>query len=100
MLLRLNSATKPVRLSWVFAPGWARISSASPIRAPKLKSTRVALDGDEETVVILAMRRSLGKGVRWHNSLWYYDAEDGSPTKLSTTDNDGLAFTTGIRVGF
>ena len=64
------------------------------------KSTRVALDGDEETVVILAMRRSLGKGVRWHNSLWYYNAEDGSPTKLSTTDNDGLAFTTGIRVGF
>ena len=64
------------------------------------KSTRVALDGDEETVVILAMRRSLGKGVRWHNSLWYYDAQDGSPTKLSTTDNDGFAFTTGIRVGF
>jgi len=66
----------------------------------EVKSTRVALDGDEETVMILAMRRSLGKGVRWHNSLWYYNAEDGSPTKLSTTDNDGLAFTTGIRVGF
>jgi len=66
----------------------------------EVQSTRVALDGDEETVMILAMRRSLGKGIRWHNSLWYYNAEDGSPTKDSTTDNDGFAFTTGIRVGF
>lgn len=58
-------------------------------------STVAATNGDEETVVILAMRRSLGKGIRWHNSLWYYNAEDGSPTKLSTTDNDGLAFKIG-----
>jgi hypothetical protein len=63
-------------------------------------STVVATDGDEETVVVFGHRRSLGKGIRWHNSLWYYDAEDGSPTKLATTDNDGIAFTTGIRVGF
>ena len=63
-------------------------------------STVAATNGDEETVVILAMRRSLGKGVRWHNSLWYYNAEDGNTTPVAGADNDGFAFTTGIRVGF
>lgn len=65
-------------------------------------STIAANNGDEETVVALSMRRSLGKGVRWHNTLFYYDAEDGdtAPAAGAVTSNDGFAFTTGIRVGF
>ena len=38
--LATELAREPIRLSWVFAPGWARISSASPIRAPKLNRPR------------------------------------------------------------
>ena len=63
-------------------------------------STDTAVDGDEETVVALAMRRTLGKGVSWHNTLYYYDAEDGDASATGFTKNDGLAFTTGIRLGF
>jgi len=50
----------------------------------------------------LAMRRKLGKGISWHNTLFYYDAEDGNATPAAgaVTSNDGFAFTTGIKVGF
>ena len=63
-------------------------------------STDTAVNGDEETVVALAMRRTLGKGVSWHNTLYYYDAQDGDASATGFTKNDGFAFTTGIRVGF
>ena len=61
-----------------------------------------AQNGDEETTVALAMRRKLGKGISWHNTLFYYDAEDGNATPAAgaVTSNDGFAFTTGIKVGF
>jgi outer membrane protein OmpU len=66
----------------------------------EVDSTRADRDNDEETVIVVGHRMALGKGIRWHNSIWFYDAEDGNPNKLPTTDNDGMAFTTGLRVGF
>jgi hypothetical protein len=61
-----------------------------------------AQNGDQETTMALAMRRKLGKGISWHNTLFYYDAEDGNATPAAgaVTSNDGFAFTTGIKVGF
>jgi len=65
-------------------------------------SPTATVDGDEESYIVAAMRRTLGKGVKWHNTLYYYDAEDGdtAPAAGAITSNDGFAFTTGIRVGF
>jgi|GEM_PF-1532163 len=65
-------------------------------------SPTASVDGDEESYIVAAMRRTLGKGVTWHNTLYYYDAEDGdpSPAAAAVTKNDGFAFTTGIRLGF
>jgi outer membrane protein OmpU len=63
-------------------------------------SVSTTVNGDEETVVALAMRRTLGKGVSWHNTLYWYDAEDGNPAATGFKSNDGLAFTTGIQVRF
>ena len=65
----------------------------------KASSTVAARDGDEASVFVLAMRRSLGKGVKWHNTLYYLDSENGGPT-LAAEGNDGVAFTTGIQVRF
>jgi outer membrane protein OmpU len=61
-----------------------------------------AQSGDEETTMALAMRRTLGKGISWHNTLFYYDAEDGNaaPAAGDVTSNDGFAFTTGIQLKF
>ena len=56
----------------------------------KASSTVAARDGDEASVFVLAMRRSLGKGVRWHNTLYYLDSENGGPT-LAAEGNDGVA---------
>jgi len=58
-----------------------------------------AVDGDNTSVFVLAMRRSLGKGVKWHNTLYYLDSENGGPT-LAVEGNDGFALTTGIQVKF
>jgi len=65
-------------------------------------SKTATIDGDEETFIVAAMRRTLGKGVTWHNTLYYYDAQDGDPSPAATavTKNDGLGFTTGIKLGF
>ncbi len=62
-------------------------------------SEDAAVDGDNASVFVLAMRRSLGKGVKWHNTLYYLDSENGGPT-LAVEGNDGFAFTTGIQVNF
>ena len=65
-------------------------------------SRTVSVDGDEESYIVAAMRRTLGKGVSWHNTLYYYNAEDGdsAPAAGAVTKNDGFAFTTGLRLGF
>ena len=63
----------------------------------------VAQNGDEETYIVAAMRRTLGKGVSWHNTLYYYDAEDGNAALAGAgvvTSNDGFAFTTGLALSF
>jgi hypothetical protein len=44
------------------------------------KSRTAAIDGDEESIIAAAMRRKLGKGVTWHNTVYYYDAQDGDPS--------------------
>ena len=62
-------------------------------------SDDAAVDGDNASVYVAAMRRSLGKGVKWHNTLYYIDSENGGTT-LAVEGNDGFAFTTGIQVKF
>jgi hypothetical protein len=62
-------------------------------------STVAATNGDEASVFVAAMRRKLGKGVSWHNTLYYLDSENGGPT-LAAEGNDGFAVTTGIQVKF
>jgi len=65
-------------------------------------STVSTVDGDNLSLVVLAMRRSLGKGVDWHNTLYYADLEDGdsAPAAGAWTSNNGFAFTTGIALKF
>jgi outer membrane protein OmpU len=65
-------------------------------------STVSTVDGDNLSLVVLAMRRSLGKGVDWHNTLYYANIEDGdsAPAAGAWTKNDGFAFTTGIALKF
>ena len=65
-------------------------------------STVSTADGDNLSLVVLAMRRSLGKGVSWHNTLYYADLEDGdsAPAAGAWTSNNGFAFTTGIALTF
>ena len=66
----------------------------------KTKSTVATVDGDKETVFALAYARALGKGVTWHNTLFFVDQKDGSTTATNTTSNEGYALTTGILVKF
>ena len=65
-------------------------------------SSVAANNGDTESYIVAAMRRTLGKGVSWHNTLYYYDAEDGdsAPAAGAITSNDGFAFTTGLQLRF
>jgi len=65
-------------------------------------STASTVDGDNLSLVVLAMRRTLGKGVSWHNTLYYADFEDGdsAPAAGAWTSNNGFAFTTGINLTF
>lgn len=68
----------------------------------KSSSTVQAEDGDQLDLVVLAMRRTLGKGVSWHNTVYYMDMEDGdnAPAAGAVTSNTGWAFTTGIALAF
>ena len=68
----------------------------------KTSSTVQAEDGDTLDLVVLAMRRTLGKGVSWHNTVYYTDMEDGdnAPAVGTVTSNTGWAFTTGIALSF
>jgi outer membrane protein OmpU len=68
----------------------------------KSDSTVAAANGDTEMVIAAAMRRKLGAGVSWHNTIFYYDADDGdsAPAAGDITGNDGWAFTTGIQLSF
>jgi len=68
----------------------------------KTSSTVQAEDGDTLDLVVLGMRRALGKGVSWHNTVYYADLEDGdnAPAAGAVTSNTGWAFTTGIKLDF
>jgi outer membrane protein OmpU len=68
----------------------------------KSSSTVQADDGDTADLVVLGMRRALGKGVSWHNTVYYADLEDGdnAPAVGAVTSNDGWAVTTGIALKF
>jgi predicted porin len=63
-------------------------------------SRTAAQNGDSEKVVSLAWARSLGKGVTWHNTLFWVDQNDGDPAKGTNTENKGYALTTGLLVKF
>jgi len=68
----------------------------------KSSSTVQAEDGDQLDLVVLGMRRAIGKGVSWHNTVYYADLEDGdnAPAAGAVTSNTGWAFTTGIKLDF
>ncbi len=68
----------------------------------KSSSTVQAEDGDTVDLVVLGMRRAIGKGVSWHNTVYYADIEDGdnAPAAGAVTSNTGWAFTTGIALRF
>lgn len=66
----------------------------------KADSTVATADGDKDTTIAVAFARSLGKGVTWHNTLFYVNQDDNNPAATSTTSNDGYAFTTGLLLKF
>ena len=51
-------------------------------------------------MVAASFTRSLGKGVTWHNTLFYLNADDNNPAATAATSNDGYAFTTGLLLKF
>jgi outer membrane protein OmpU len=66
----------------------------------KAKSTVAAADGDKEKVLAVAYARALGKGVTWHNTLFWLDQKDANPAGTNATSNEGYALTTGLLVKF
>jgi hypothetical protein len=63
-------------------------------------STTAAEDGDNSKVYSFAYTRTLGPGVKWHNTLHVADYNNGAAGAATNTSNDGYAVTTGILINF
>ena len=82
--------------SYAFGPNTVSLVYAGS----KADSTVATVDGDTDRTVALAFARELGKGVTWHNTLFYANQDVNNPAATSTTSNDGYAFTTGLLLKF
>jgi predicted porin len=66
--------------------------------------TKVNTTEDEEEMVMLSYRRTLGPGVNWDANLFYLKATNEGGTEIAGTlnpqENSGWAFTTAIQLAF
>ncbi len=65
-----------------------------------LDSSDAARKNDETQAYSIAWARTLGPGVKWHNTLHIANYDNGDAGAAASTSNDGYALTTGIKVSF
>ncbi len=65
-----------------------------------MDSSDAAVKNDETQAYSIAWARTLGPGVKWHNTLHIANYDNGDAGAAASTSNDGYAFTTGIKVSF